>query len=545
MRFVKNISFSGFLPRYLLALLLLGMSYCFFLPPFEGQGEYAHYSSIRQFAHTGYIPVYGEARIDDQLLQYGNVAPVPYRDVEPYNPVAARSYKAFSQDLAAQNYYQRVVRGGEIARSTFMPSSQLNFEAYHSVFYSALMAPFARMAILWPLYSELVLFRIITFCMALGGVFFAYKACLNAFGKANIQVINFAFAAYPLLFPQFFLAFTRVGNDALALLFSGLFLYFLSQEKELPIVARPWRMGIALGLGVLANVFLMPVLFFLLMWLWLVNYLQHRHHHAVLLDNFHQIKKVALVALLFGAWWYLERWLYFGQLAVSFNLLDLPSSADLYARVANAFLEPHLGLAVKNIWWSWHWLGGASRVDLSWLTMAPLLLMGALLFIAVIRFVAQQKITSIYYFLGICLGGLLIYHGVISMLRPFPRYTVHFQIAMPMVVFLLSAVFMHWQKSIARWQMVSTIGILIAFHLYATWSLLAVFAGCAMKGPERQIMFTEPWMCLSVYEEVFRVNSVLSNMPLAGLSFVIGLALLALFAIRASKVFDPVSVQKF
>jgi hypothetical protein len=171
--------------------------------------------------------------------------------------------------------------------------------------------------------------------------------------------------------------------------------------------------------------------------------------------------------------------------------------------------------------------------------------MGALLFIAVVHFVAQQKITSIYYFLGTCLGGLLIYHGVISMLRPSPRYALHFHIGMPMVVFLISAVFIDWQKSIARWQMVSAIAVLIAFHLYATWSMLAVFAGCAMKGPERQIIFSEPWMCLSVFEEIFRVNGVLSNMPLSGLCFVIGLFLLALFAIRASKVFDPVPVQKF
>ena len=48
----------------LLAILMTGLGYLGLTPIYEGFDENAHYSSVRQVALTGTVPLYGESFLD-------------------------------------------------------------------------------------------------------------------------------------------------------------------------------------------------------------------------------------------------------------------------------------------------------------------------------------------------------------------------------------------------------------------------------------------------------------------------------------------------
>jgi len=49
---------------YFSTLFFIGLGYLAILPAFEGFDENAHYSSVRQIADMGTIPIYGESFLD-------------------------------------------------------------------------------------------------------------------------------------------------------------------------------------------------------------------------------------------------------------------------------------------------------------------------------------------------------------------------------------------------------------------------------------------------------------------------------------------------
>ena len=542
---MKNLFSKHFLFIYLCALASWGAAYVFFMPPFEGRQEYFQYSSVRQFAHTGSIPVIGEARVDEELVRYGTVGPVPYRNVPPFDPLAARTYSSFSRDSVAQGQYQYVIRDGHLPRSTFSPSSELNVAAQHSVFYYSLLYPFSQISKLWPLYSEVVVLRLASLCLALLGVFFAYLACKNYFGEENLAKVNLAFVIYPLLFPQFFVEFSRIGNDALALLFFGLLLFFLSREKDLPTVRHPWKIGFAIGMGVLAKAVFIPVILALLVWLLISNYRINRTQPPILHANFHQIKKIFYGIMIFGGWWYVERWLYFGYPSLSWDVIRLGATDGFWTELSKHFTWPELLSALYGTFTSWHWMGGGSMVDLPFISMLPILGLSAFILISAIRYIFKQPFRSIdwfFIFLAISLAGFLMYHALLSMAlyktTYWRKYGVYFQDFMPATVWLLSGLLCFYERTIKRWYLISGLVILGVFQIFAIWSMWALYAGCAIKGVDREIIFTDHFLCLSSFNQVWQINSVLTNMSVALMYLLMGLCLFTVLAWRVIQGFD-------
>ena len=74
------------------ATLLIGMAWMAILPPFEGLDEIAHYSSIRQIADTGTIPLFGHSFIAQEVVVYKEQAPSPYALKPPYEDNGGLTY---------------------------------------------------------------------------------------------------------------------------------------------------------------------------------------------------------------------------------------------------------------------------------------------------------------------------------------------------------------------------------------------------------------------------------------------------------------------
>ena len=67
---LKTRSRRTFALVYLLFLLGFGVGYISITPPFEGFDETAHFSSVREIADTGKIPVLGKSFLDQSIVDY-------------------------------------------------------------------------------------------------------------------------------------------------------------------------------------------------------------------------------------------------------------------------------------------------------------------------------------------------------------------------------------------------------------------------------------------------------------------------------------------
>ena len=82
-------------------LLLMGIGFLAVLPPFEGFDETAHYSSLRQIADTGMLPITGSSFIDKNVIDYRRHGPKSYADPGSYEDRSGFLYFSFLSLLAS------------------------------------------------------------------------------------------------------------------------------------------------------------------------------------------------------------------------------------------------------------------------------------------------------------------------------------------------------------------------------------------------------------------------------------------------------------
>ena len=286
----------------------------------------------------------------------------------------------------------------------------------------------------------------------------------------------------------------------------------------MPAIRHPWKIGFALGIGILAKAVFIPASLALLVWLLIINYQINRSQSVVLHANFLQIKRIFYDALIFGGWWYLERWLYFGYPGVSLDMIRLATTNGFWVELSKHFSWSELLSALYGIFTSWHWRGSGSMVNLPLIAMLPVLVLGALFLVSGVNYIFRQSFKSIDWFfllLAIFLAGFLTYHALLSIAlyktTHWRQYGVYLQDFMPATVWLLTGLLCFYKSTIRRWQLISGFLILGIFQIFATWSLWAVYAGCAIKGADRQIEFTQPYLCLTALPKVWGVNSILTD----------------------------------
>src|SRR5436190_19890894 len=95
---------------YVLFLIFVGLTYVALQPPFEGFDEFAHYSSLRQIAHAGSLPIEGASYLDREATEYQG--PMPYGSgTSPFSgQLGAKSYLEFFRDPANVDRYMHAYR---------------------------------------------------------------------------------------------------------------------------------------------------------------------------------------------------------------------------------------------------------------------------------------------------------------------------------------------------------------------------------------------------------------------------------------------------
>ena len=218
---------SHFEILYFLALALIGIGYIFVLPLFEGLDETAHFSRLREVAFTKKCNF--TANIDQSVKAY--MGPVPYSTgFPPYD--SGLVYSKFFQNQNSINLYEKNYRHNNF-KDSYVPSNETNWQYQHPPLYYLLAAPIVSLTQKLALVDQFLLIRILSYLMALIGVFIAIRTLLSKhlFNlKSNqLSFIKISIVMYPLLFPEFFFEFARIGNDSLCLLISGLLFYAISE----------------------------------------------------------------------------------------------------------------------------------------------------------------------------------------------------------------------------------------------------------------------------------------------------------------------------
>jgi hypothetical protein len=491
---------SSWVVPYLALLLLLGTGYLAILPPFEGFDEFAHYSSLRQIAHTGTIPVLGASYLDDALVRY--LGPMPYgTGTPPFDPLlGAKSYPEFFERSSELGKYVSTYREKAFP-SRFEASRIPNWQAQHPPLYYLTLAP-----VLWAMdrasfMSQLFVLRFLSYLLAICGVLFG----LVATGKSERLRVPAAlgFVWYPLLSPQFFPEFARIGNDSLGLLLLGWLMYLVGDRADAAERRwKPWLIGAVLGLGLLTKALFLPIMPAVVLWT-AIRGLEGgagapgRRKAAV-----RDAMTIAIAAVAVGGWWYVGNVLTFGEITGGDEAIRLAQAGGLFKGLTQRFSFFAMARGLITIPVTWAWIGTWSVARVPAYLQLPFVV---LVFWTVSEFLVQLRRRplrdinwlTLFMTLGIC-GGLVhrILQGIaIGANGEQGGWYLH--ILMPWTALALGVgVSAILRRPLARALLLFLTAYAVVFHAIVLWSEVALFSGCATKGTDKLFHFSTPAYCL-------------------------------------------------
>lgn len=510
---------------YLLSMMLIGIGYISILPPFEGFDETAHYSRLRETKDDPLAIFNRDSFLDRAVVEY--TGPVPYSSGEPPFD-AGFNYQKFFSDKANQENYIKNYWHSPMSTS-FVESGDRNWQKQHPPLYYLLLAPLTIQSI--PFIYQFYMIRVVSFIIALTGIFFALLSLRNIFqfneNKNEFAASFFGFMVYPIIFPMFFLEFARIGNDSLCLLILGLISYVWTFNFETSYSKnKPLLIGFLLGLGLLTKALFIPITGAILFLISIQNFAKG----ITFGNSLKLLKKLSLIIFpvsIIGGSWYLFKFLVYGDPGLGTEVVDLGSNGGLITGLINNFSLVGFirGLLVPVV--SFSWAGSWSLVRMSEYLQLPLLFFGFGLLYLHFKHLRKVSVEN-YHWLGF-LMFLFVYiglavHVVISMsltgLGQSGGWYLH--ILMPWVASALGlASFRFIQSYLNRVIFFVLLIYSFIFQLMAILSHLALFSGFASKGLNKHFLFPEKTFGSSDY------LAMLNNLSILTFSY-IGILLIAL-----------------
>jgi hypothetical protein len=486
-----------FLPLYMLILFLIGLGYLAILPAFEGFDETAHYSSIRQIADAGTIPIYGASYLDHEVSDYQG--PSPYGSLTPPFDEGMTYSKFFAQPQLIEHYLQTYRQPAE---ASFRPSQEQNWQSQHPPLYYELLAPIEKGSENFSFVTRIFLLRLASFLLALAGVYLSFLACRNPNKPLKEDPAVVGFMLYPLVLPMFFPEFTRIGNDSLCLFLVGLIAFLLSKwlkdenDKKLSLAV-----GVVLGLGLLTKAFFLPIGGALGVFL-LVRIYRDNNESITYFNRWRNLILILLPAILIGGGWYAYKFIAFGTLIGSADSIHLANQGGMLANLKQNFSLYAIvrGLVVTLVTYSWGGTWSLTRLPV--LFHIPLLMLAAWGFGAFMMRVKRLPFTDLAWLpviLFCAFGAGFFYHVILSVAingnGNTPGWYLH--ILMPWVAPALGIGFCSLLQNPKNKSFV--IGLLLyafLFQLLALWSQFALFTGCATKDDDKYYAFSGHAFCL-------------------------------------------------
>jgi hypothetical protein len=505
---------------YFLSVFLLGIAYISFLPPFEGFDENAHFSRIREIAATKQITPITKSFIDQAVVDYAG--PVPYGSGEPpFN--RGLVYPTFFESNTQLNLF---IEQSKSFSAPFSQSNQLNWQAQHPPLYYLLLSPIVGLISGLSLIWQIFILRSLSFLFAFSGLLLAWLASDRVEDPRKGNVLKLGLLFYPALVPMFFLEFCRIGNDSLCLFLTGAVAFALANwfrcganKKDSLLV------GIFLGLGLLTKAFFLPIS------AGLVIFLGFRALRQNALDRSRQLRGVFLIAMsciLIGGSWYLYNYL-------SFNDLGLGSETGRIFSLS-AFLQSFrenvsfsgLTRSLLAPLFTFGWAGTWSLARLSpWLQL-PLACIEFFLVLLYLIELRKRPITdfaylplwlfTLFYFglvwhviVGIALDGIGASGGwYLNILLPW--FALVFGMGLERI----------FKFTHSKLLVLLALLFLFMFQLIAVWNNSALFAGCAIKGEDKFLYFTEPYMCIAQWRLIYDRLALLTHPNLTLVTWCMG-----------------------
>jgi hypothetical protein len=487
-----------FYALYLLFLLGTGLGYIAITPPFEGFDETAHYSSLREIADTGRIPVYGRSRLDQSVEDYRG--PMHYATGAPPFDVGLVYPKFFARPELIEQF-RRLYRE-PAAHEAFRPGTQLNWQAQHPPLYYVLMANLLPALDQYSFTTQFFCLRLASLLLALGGVALGLLAVHQPGVAPGRNPALIGFALYPIMLPMFFPEFARIGNDALCLFLVGVTAVLLSAWlKDNRSGGRSIALGATLGLGLLTKAFFLPISLgvgiLLACRIW-----RNAEASGARFEQIRRSLMVAGAALLVGGGWYVYKYVMFGDATGADYAIRLDRQGGMIAGLREHFSLVQLVRGALMPLVSFQWVGTWSVARLPEYFQVPMvLLVGA----AALAYLNRIKARSVadpawlpVWVVGLFLLGLY-WHVLIGIalynLGAAGGWYLH--ILLPWIAPALGlgvAGLLTWRR--ARYPIAVLLLYSIAFHVGVLWCQLALFTGCATKGADKYYQFSGSDLCL-------------------------------------------------
>jgi hypothetical protein len=446
----------------LAAVALIGLAHIAFLPPWEGFDETAHWSYIQELSDTGHAPRYGTDQLSSDIAAYPG--PMAYGAFPPFDQTGRTTYRDYHHAGAPP------IQGGP-TRYFGVGLGGLNWQAQHPPLYYALMVPLYRAAHGLGWIGHLLVLRLASFALAFSGLTLGVVATVKLARPIGAWT-GPIMAAWPLLFPQFFPEFCRIGNDSLCLLLAALawalLLRLLNGEGRWVSAAL---LGFSLGLGLLTKAFFLPIGVGVGAMLAIRWWTGGRRPTA-----FGQAALAAGVALAIGAWWYIAKDIQTGSLTGSDEFIRFGHAGGighLGAGISPLALVRGLGVIIGTFVWAGTW----SLARLPEILLIPPILLLGLTLCSYVRGLTRTDLTG-WAPLALALPFLagLIYHVLVwaaGVGAATPGWYLHI-LAAPLGLVIARG-----------WTRPSILGALAALTgLYSvfTWAFqLSMFSGCAAK----------------------------------------------------------------
>lgn len=514
-----------FVFMYLISLLCIGIGYLAVLPVFEGFDETAHYSSLRQIADTGTIPLYGTSYLAQEVIDYQG--PVPYGSgMHPFD--RGMVYSKFFKHPELVEHYQQTYRQ-PLPNSIYSPSHELNWQAQHPPLYYLLLAPLVNALDGFSFTTQFFLLRLVSFFLALSGVFFGLLAVNHPNQPPERNPAMIGFLLYPIILPMFFPEFTRIGNDSLCIFLVGLVAYLLSLWlKDERNTKKSVAIGVALGMGLLTKAFFLPITVALAMFL-STRLLLNKQDGIIRSERFWNLLLIFLPAMFIGGGWYVYKLIAFGEITGSSEAIQLAHQGGLIAGLKENFSLYALVRGVIATLVSYSWAGTWSLARLPAFLHFPLLALAILVVIAYLRQLKLRTLTDmawlpVWVFCFFAFG--LIWHVVVGVALngngATPGWYLH--ILMPWVAPALgmgiSSILQHRQ---ARQLLLVLLLYAVLYQIMVFWAQLALFTGCATKGDDKYYAFSGHLFCLDQTSLLMDRVAVLGYPGLAAIGFTGGL----------------------
>jgi len=494
---------KGSIPAYILSIFLIGLGFIFITPPFEAFDENAHYSRIIETISNDYSPIQKKTRMDSRIENYEG--PLPYGNGSlPFDNHL--TYHKFFNAPYTENFIQKYKKNS--FDFSYSEGSIYNWQYQHPPLYYMVMGIFLSPFDSLTLHNQINFLRVISFLIALISVSISVIAVQKISNISN-GIIGYYF--YPIIFPMFFIEFSRIGNDSLCFLINSIIFYYsiiwYKNRNNFSLLA----ISLLLGVGILVKAFFIPIFIALIIFVAFIE-------QTTLKNKSRTLKSMIYLTLPFLAFFIL--WSIFNSqfnkdmgLGSELNeLMHYPILKILDNFSIQSFLR---GLLVPIVTFSWSGTWSLTRLPV--LMQLLFLIPSIYIAICILTYVNRQRIYS-YHYLGILLLFFfylaLVAHVFISQILSGLGTSGgwYFHIFFPWIGLMLTDAIKPLFLNRARKLILSwVVRFSLLFIFIVTWFNLTLYAGCSIKDDSKHFNFSGQFFCLDKIPEIIQNNLILNH----------------------------------